>query len=63
VRLDDGQVGGRLVQASPGEVTPWAHQGQLLNHRDPAMTHHPRAGHDPVASHRPEEIEIHVRYR
>jgi predicted SnoaL-like aldol condensation-catalyzing enzyme len=27
------------------------------------MTHHPRAGDDPVASNRPEENEIHVRYR
>jgi hypothetical protein len=28
VRLGDGQVGGRLVKASPGEVTPCAPQGQ-----------------------------------
>ena len=27
------------------------------------MTHHPRAGDDPVSSYRPEENEIHVRYR
>ena len=38
-------------------------RGRVVNHRDLAMTHHPRAGDDPVASHRPEENEIHVRYR
>jgi hypothetical protein len=29
VRLGDRQVGSRLVQASPDQVTPCAHQGQL----------------------------------
>jgi choline dehydrogenase len=31
---------------------------QLLNHRDLAMTHHPRAGDDPAASYRPEEMRF-----
>jgi hypothetical protein len=34
-----------------------------LNHRDLAMTHHPRAGKDPVASYRPQESEIDVHYK
>jgi hypothetical protein len=35
----------------------------LLNHRDLAMTRHPCADDDLGASYRPEENEIHVRYR
>jgi hypothetical protein len=33
------------------------------DHRDPAMTRHPEAGHDPRASYRHEENESHVEYR
>ena len=37
MRLGDGQVGGRLVQASSGEVTPRAHQGKSGNGGTGAM--------------------------
>src|SRR4029079_6881981 len=34
----------------------------LLNHLDPAMAHHPRAGHDPASRQRPQENELNVKH-